>query len=142
MTRDATDAPLGHFDGDAYLAALRRPTLTLGGRTYTGRLLSFDEWAQFSHRLTGEGAGIRGNSIVDARRFRALVRDLTTTIYGRGRPWWALWRPTVAQQLLAAPLAVQLAALTSFSKSQSDQFAADAERLRMTAGTPAPTTPP
>lgn len=131
------------FDGDAFLAALQRPTLTLGGRTYTGRLLSLPEYLRFQDRLTGAGAGIQGNRVVDPRRFAALVRELTTAIYGRGRPWWAVWRPTVAAQLARTPLAVQVEALLSFSRSQTERFVADAERLTKTAGTTSdPPTPP
>lgn len=138
------------FDGDAYLASLQLPTLTLKGRTHTGRLLSLPEFLRFRERLTGPAAGVQGNAIVDPRRFQQLVHDLTWAIYGRGRPWWAVWRPTIAAQLLAMPAAVQVEALLSFSQSQMERFAADAERLRARTGTtsetptpePSPMSPP
>lgn len=123
------------FDGDAYLEALKLPTFRLGGRTYTGRLLGFDEWAEFNQRLTGAGAGVSGDKVVDPRRFRGLITDLTKRIYGRGRPWWAFWRPTIAERLVAAPLALQVEALKSFCKSQTQKFAEDEARMRTAAGT-------
>lgn len=130
------------FDGDALLASLKLPTITLKGRTYTGRLLSMPEFLTFRERLTGPAAGVAGDTIVEARRFAALVRDLTVAIYGRGRPWWAVWRPTVAAHLLAMPAAVQVEALKSFLQSQMERFEADAERLQPRTGTASETKTP
>lgn len=129
-----------HFDADAYQSSLTLPTLHLNGRLYTGRLLSLDEYLQFAGRLSADGAGIAGDTVRHGATFKALVRDLTTLIYGRGRPWWAFWRPTVAAQLLAMPLSVQLEALKSFSRSQATKFAHDAERVTNTPRT-TPTPP-
>lgn len=133
--------PAVEFDGDAYLAALTLPTLKLGGRVYTGRLLGFEEYLAFRERLTGPAAGIAGDSLVSPQKFSRLVRDLTTAIFGRGRPWWMLWRPTLAAQLVALPFPLQVEALKSFSQSQAAKFATDAERLTNRPGTPATTTP-
>lgn len=135
--------PANHFDADAYQAAMSPPTLHLNGRLLTGRLLSLDEYLQFADRLSSAGAGLAGdgNTVADGRRFRQLVRDLTRMIYGRGRPWWAVWRRTIADELLEKPVAVQLEALKSFSKSQATKFERDAARVTNTPGTTSPTTP-
>jgi hypothetical protein len=138
MAQDRDPAELALFDGDAFLEALRQPALRLEGRTYVGRLLSFEEWGRFAHRFTPTAAGVAGDVVLDARRFRRLVRDIVTAVFGRGRPWWAVWRPTVAQRLLRQPMAVQVEALKSFSQSQTAAFGADAARL---AATPNGTTP-
>jgi hypothetical protein len=130
------------FDGDAYLNALRLPAVTLNGRTHVGRLLGFPEWLRFAARLNGPAAGVAGDEVVDARRFSRLVRDVTVAVFGRGRPWWAVWRPTIAQQLVAAPVSLQIAALKSFSRSQMEAFAADAERLQTATGPTTDATPP
>lgn len=126
---------LALFDGDAYLAALRRPALKLDGITFVGRNLSFEEWSRFSHRFTPGGAGVQGNAVIDARRFQRLVHDVVSVVFGRGRPWWQVWRPTIAARLLRQPMAVQVEALKSFSRSQTEAFGADAARLMRMNGT-------
>lgn len=39
------------FDADAYLEALEKPTLTINGTTFTGRILSIVEWLPFEQRM-------------------------------------------------------------------------------------------
>lgn len=129
------------FDGDAYLESLRLPAVKLDGRTYYGRLLSLPEWVRFSARLTAPAAGVSGNDIVDPDRFRALMLDLVRLVFGRGRPWWAFWRPTLAERIVAQSPAFQIAALQSFSRSQTEAFVGAAARVRAATG-PTPKTPP
>lgn len=40
-----------HFDADAYLEAIEKPSLTIGGRVYEGELLSLEEYLPFIKRL-------------------------------------------------------------------------------------------
>lgn len=129
-------ATLDLLDGDAYLAALKRPALKLEGRVFVGRVLSFEEWAVFAERFTPAGAGVRGNDVHDVRRFRALVRDVITVGYGAGRPWWAFWQPTIAQRMARQPMSLQVEFLNSFSRSQADAFSASAVALTPKPGTP------
>lgn len=124
------------MDGDAYLAALKRPALKLEGRLFVGRVLSFEEWAKFAERFTPNGAGIRGNEVKDVARFRALVRDVITLGFGLGRPWWAFWQPTLAQRMARQPMGLQVEFLNSFSRSQAEAFSASAVALTQPTGTP------
>lgn len=127
--------PANHFDADAYLEAMQRPSVTIDGRVFVGRLLSFDEWSAFAGRFTPAASGVRGNAIEQNQKFAALVRDVTTAILGTGRPWWAFWRPTIAQRIARLPAAAQIAFLNSFSRSQADAFEADAAALASLTGT-------
>lgn len=133
------------FDGDAFLESLRLPAVKLDGRIYYGRLLSIPEWMRFCARLSADGAGVQGNDIVDEDRFRRLLLDLTRLVFGRGRPWWAFWRPTLAERIVAQSPAFQIEALQSFCRSQTEAFVGAAARVRAATGptteTPPPTTP-
>lgn len=129
------------FDGDAFLESLRLPAVKLDGRTYTGRLLSIPEWMRFCARLSEDGAGVKGDEIVDEHRFRTLLLDLTRLVFGRGRPWWAFWRPTIAERIVAQSPAFQIAALQSFCRSQTEAFVGAAARVRAATG-PTMETPP
>lgn len=39
------------YDGDAAVEAMRRPALKVAGKTYTGKLISFQQAVAFQHRM-------------------------------------------------------------------------------------------
>lgn len=55
------------LDADALVAALTPPSVTVGGVTYKGRLLSYFEWMPFRDRLVRMGRGELGAA--EAREF-------------------------------------------------------------------------
>lgn len=104
------------FDADAYLAALPRPTLTLGGETFIGCHLAADVQAQHLQRLEA----LRAGTLSDAET-RHAVRALLAACFPDpvaptpAHPWWAVWRRrpaalTVADLVEALPLPAQLEA--------------------------------
>ena len=109
------DSPL--FDLAEYLKALEPPQFRYQGFTYRGRFLSVDEWSRYAdafHQLrvasSAEGAGTVAEN---EARWRELVRQFCDHIFPH--PRWLVWRPSVADALLAQPFAVQAAAIRSFS---------------------------
>ena len=116
------------FDADAYLATLTPPSVRLGGVTYTGRHLSAVQM-------------LRAATAVDvARQKGSLVAwmaaaHLTFSMAFPRRPWWAIWRRSVASVLLAQPKEVWEQVLASFFTSPTTPTA-------VTTTTPAPTPPP
>lgn len=126
-----------HFDANALLRAMERPTLTVpprreGGRpiTFTGGFISLPQWAMVRDRLD-----LYRQGTLPVEHLRELIRDLTDLIFGRP-PWWAPWRPCASVELLRLPLSVQLRALQSFTESQ-----VTALRLSETPPTPGTTEP-
>ena len=104
------------FDADAYLAALPRPTLTLGGETFVGGHLAADVQAEHLQRLEA----LRAGTLSDAET-RYAVRALLAACFPEpvapapARPWWAVWRRrpaalTVVDLVEALPLPAQLEA--------------------------------
>lgn len=45
------------FDGDAFVAAMRRPSLQVGGTRYTGKLISFQQAIDFQTRMQAVETG-------------------------------------------------------------------------------------
>ena len=103
--------PVG-FVAEEYAAAFVPPTLTIGGRTYVGVLVSADTWWAIEPRINR----LRGS---DATRqeLGVLVRDMTNLSFPR--PWWQFWRPRVWTLLRRLPWAAQLEAAASFMVAQA-----------------------
>lgn len=104
------------FDADEMLQGLEPPTITVGGRTYRGRLLSLEEWAPFEPDI--RRAMQREMDVAELREF---LRRYVDTIFPR--PWWAaLSRPRMSSVVLALPLKVQMEALRDFLACQGRTF--------------------
>lgn len=101
------------FNADAYLKALRLPSITLGGRTYTGRHLSLDEFLPFAERVAKLGAGK-----LSWEETKHLVRDYCRAAFPQ--PWW---QKPVAEKLLRTPPAVIKKALSDFFACQARAMA-------------------
>lgn len=110
-------------DVDAALAKVGRPSCTVGGRTYVGRILSIEEFAPFQEAAEGIGQGDELGTLVE------LFRDYGHTIFDESvppKPWHKLhvsaraWRdqhdPTEA--LLALPPTVAMQVFTGFFETQ------------------------
>lgn len=84
------------FNADAYLAALAKPTFTLGGQTYTGQLVSF-------HQALALQAKVK--DATDPASLEGLVREVCTTL---------AFPAGSADALLTLPPAGVFAALADF----------------------------
>jgi hypothetical protein len=107
---------VNHFDADAYLGTLERPSLTVGGRTFEGRFLGVEDWLRFAPKLDALAAGA-----LPPTAMKALIRELTAAVFPPP-PRWRVWRwgrPTAHGELAKLPLAVQLQALGHFTRSQA-----------------------
>jgi hypothetical protein len=107
---------VNHFDADAYLGTLERPTLTVGGRAFNGRFLGVEDWLRFAPRLDALAQGA-----LPPTAMKALIRDLTCAIFPPPAAWklWTWGRPFAYSELRKMPLAVQLRALEHFTRSQA-----------------------
>ena len=85
------------FDADAYLKALTPPSFTIGGETYTGKLLSFDEMLPFQERFAQVEEGK-----ASLEEIRDVARELCT----------ALELP--ADKVLSLPMGGVMAAVADF----------------------------
>ena len=97
------------FDADARKEALERPTVKLGGRTYTGRLLSIEQFAPFNER-------VQGKKQLSFDDIMTLVGDYCDEVFPR--PWWKRWQPSVRDLLLMQPPVVVLEAWKDFFRCQ------------------------
>ncbi len=88
------------FNADEYLSALTPPSITIGGETYTGKLLSFDELQPFQDRF----AQIQADDL-SLKEFRDLTGELCE----------ALDLPK--DKVLTLPAPAMLAATASFFQS-------------------------
>lgn len=64
------------FDADAYLATLKKPEFTLNGKTYTGRILSVEQWLPFATRFEK-----LGNDELSPTEILELSRDFLRALY-------------------------------------------------------------
>lgn len=112
------------FDADQYLEALQPPTYTHGGRTYVGRILSFEEWVRLAPDLKRAAKGE-----MDYLGLRLFARRVCAAMFPR--PWWKPG-PSVASLVLSLPLAAQRDALADFFRSQARAMGIEMEQ-------PAPT---
>lgn len=108
------------FDADAFVAALEPPTLTAGGRTYRGRLLSAVQWLRLHEekaRLTRAAEEATTPAAAAAVEFMARRLTERTVAAFFPRRWWQLRSPALAAYRRLPP-AAQLAALADFSECQ------------------------
>ena len=90
------------FDADAYIAAMSPPSIVIEGETYTGKLLSFDEWITLMptfEKLEEDG--------VPAAEFPAVARKICEAF------------DLPADKILKLPIVALKAALVSFFDSQT-----------------------
>lgn len=115
------------FDADAYLKALELPVFTAGGRSFTGRLLSFEEWVALEGRLSSWRAGA-----LNYAQIKRLLRDLMDAMFPPPPPP-PLWRRlflrekregSAADELERLPMPVQLEAIKDFIDSQGNALKA------------------
>jgi hypothetical protein len=95
------------FDASGYAAAFAPPTITVGGVTYVGVLLSADAWFAITPRLATI-ADDTPRAVV-----AGLMRDLADLSFPR--PWWQVWRPRVSSLLARLSWGAQMEALGSFT---------------------------
>jgi len=113
MPDDTTELGSNHFDANAYLGTLDRPTLTVGRHTFVGNFLGVEDWLRFTPRLERLADGALG-----AGDITRLIADLTNAIFRPPR-WWKLATPWAYAELRKMPLHVQLKALEHFIRSQA-----------------------
>lgn len=132
-----------HFNADAYRTNIAPPSITLAGRTFTGRLLSLEQWMPLQHMIATLKRQLRANQseerVESARdayiaqaRVKAAFKQLTAAMFPH--PAWKVWEPSVASLLAREPMAVQEEAVKSFIQSQETSL-----RRQTTPATP-PTT--
>lgn len=115
------------FDADAFDVELGAPRLKIDGRHYTGRILSFEEFAPFEKRsLALDDPEQQKDRAAWELAFRALARDYLRTVFP-APPWWALWRRDPVPRMLRHP--GLLGALQDF-------FVIQARALKMMVGAP------
>lgn len=95
------------FDADEYAAAFAPPSITIRGRTYTGVIVSTDEWFRIAPRV----------DVVDVDTpqdyMERLVRDMADLCFPRR--WW---QRRMSARLKELPWGAQLEALSSFTLAQ------------------------
>lgn len=123
-----------HFNADEYLAALEPPSVTINGRLYTGRLLSFNEWLREADALQRWQSG-KASSEEIARMAARLLLLLFP------KPWWKFWEPSVASLMLQWPPHLWQKAVVGFINSQMEMVLKSAATIRepVTAEPPPPT---
>lgn len=99
------------FNADAFVGELGAPQLKLDGRTYVGRILSFEEFAPFEERSNALDAPTRTRDERWRAEFQAFAADYLRTIFPRP-PWWHFWWRDPVPRMLAHP--GLLAGLTDF----------------------------
>lgn len=107
---------LSHFNANAIAASLVEPVLELGRLSYTGRLLSIEEWLPFWERIqeltaANEKARAEGRP-ADRLAAARLYREYLRTVFPRSRR--RFWAPDPVPQLLAQPFEVVEGAMTFF----------------------------
>lgn len=90
------------FDADAFDVELGAPRLKIGGRTYVGRILSFEEFAPFEKRSMAldDPAPRQEHPERWKAEFHALAADYLRTVFP-APPWWQFWRQDPVPQMLA-----------------------------------------
>lgn len=101
-----------HFDTKEYLDALDAPSIDLGGRVYTGRLLSIHQWLPFKPRVSS----VISEEGIEYTEIRKLCLDYCRAAFPR--PWWKFWQRSVGRQVVALPPAVMMKALAAFFACQ------------------------
>lgn len=84
---------MAKLDLDAWIAAQEHPELTVNGRTYTGRILSIDQFTSLTGRLNDTAASIESR--------KQALSDFLYAIFPR--PTLAKWKPDPVKDLLKHP---------------------------------------
>ncbi|HEY4321717.1 MAG TPA: hypothetical protein VGM77_11145 [Gemmatimonadales bacterium] len=109
---------MAHFDIDAWQQTTERPSITLRGRTYTGKLLSAEQFLPILARLQSVAT--------DPEGFFAVTRDYLTLIYPRQK--WLTWRPQIVDEIMSQPNAAEIISsffaiqLAAMSMTPTDQL--------------------
>lgn len=99
------------YDADQFVEAMGIPTLKINGRTYRGRIISFEEWSEWEPRLLK-----LMKKELTVQQTRLLIYQLANAIYHK--PFWKIWERSPGWQVLQLPLAAQMEALQDFAHSQ------------------------
>lgn len=96
------------FDADAYQAGLEPPSIILGGETYVGRILSYEEFLKYEARLR-----LAVSNKLTGVSFNMLILDYCDDVFG-GPPVWKFWKPSIGRKILNLPTMAMLEAVKSF----------------------------
>lgn len=113
------------FTAEEWAAALEPPTFAVGARTYTGRVLSIEEWAPFADASMRAGRGELSDAetaVLVRRMVGAMFPPDPTPPPRRCLLGWRRRTPdsvTPADVFCALPWPVQLVYLQSFSRCQA-----------------------
>ena len=104
-------------DVDLYLESLEPPTITIGGKTHKGRLLSLEEWLPFEGQfqtIAEQGGDLSLDTI------RKLVMDYCAVAFPISI-WQALnfRRKPVSLQILELPPVAMIKVMRDFFESQA-----------------------
>ena len=108
------------FDADAFLETLKPPQIKLGGVTYTGRLLSIEEWLPFESRLSAfKEVRENGNRIKDLEEMKKVLKQFCDLAFPS--PLWRIMNPfrkTISERIVALPPAALFKATRDFFECQ------------------------
>lgn len=117
------------IDADADVGDL--PQLKVGGRIYTGRLISFDALVKY------EPAMVKwGREELSHAEIRALVFRFFREVFPS--PWWKLWEKSVAWAVLKLPLKKQMEVFFHFFHLQRRANLGDQPLPSQTSGSDSP----
>lgn len=106
------------FDADAWIRAEEPPTFIVGGATYVGQQFSVLEGERLLQKLIKAGS----NDLTDVAALK-LMREVVETLFPPAkRRWWQRRSLSTVDLFFAMPLAAQLAAIQTFSRSLARQM--------------------
>lgn len=97
------------YDADAVAASMEAPAVTIRGKTYTGRILSYEEFLPFQARLDAFAAGQ-----LDEKEMMALFREYLEAVFPKKFPSW--FREDTVRVILTHPGVLGI--MRSFFQSQ------------------------
>lgn len=118
------------FDADAG----DLPQLKVGGRIYTGRLISFDALEKYEDPLVRAARGELGK-----QERRLLVFRFFREVFPS--PWWKVWETSVAWAVLKLPLMKQMEVFFHFFHHQQRANLGGGPLLSQTSGSDSPPPP-
>ena len=86
---------MANINVDQWLDSVEKPTITLNGKTHTGRLLSYQQFLPIMKRLEG----IRDSG--DNEAYMSLATDYLNLVFPPST--FAFWKKPLASQILALP---------------------------------------
>ncbi len=96
------------FDADEYREAMEQPEITVDGETYTGQVISIEQWIPLQPRVA---------RLIEGKSTFNEARDLAIDIFrlSFSEPWYRLfWGKSVARRIVNQPPGVMLEALRNF----------------------------